>query len=137
MYPKQKLFRRFISSHTDRGELFIPPREHFFKNNFPSQQKGGKLCPPETSQKLWFSDVFMEYRNEFLAWNESMSTLKLFGTINNFSRISSVQCSILYRNQLLHFRAVFRDCFGDTVFWNGNFSSPTPWLPAGKKITSF
>ena len=27
--------------------------------------------------------------------------------------------------------------FGDTVFWNGNFSLSTPWLPRGKKITSF
>ena len=27
--------------------------------------------------------------------------------------------------------------FGDTVFWNGNFSLPTPWLPGSKKIKTF
>ena len=27
--------------------------------------------------------------------------------------------------------------FGDAIFWNGNFSLPIPWLPGGKKITSF
>ena len=54
--------------HTQIEENYsFPPESIFFKINFPSQQKGGKLYPPETSQKLWFSDVFMEYRNEFLA----------------------------------------------------------------------
>ena len=27
--------------------------------------------------------------------------------------------------------------FGDTIFGNGNFYLPTPWLPGDKKITSF
>ena len=37
-------------------------------------------------------------------------------------------------------RFICQDCiqrfFGDTIFWNGNFSSPTPWLLGRKKIIS-
>ena len=41
------------------------------------------------------------------------------------------------KNECLHVQGRIQRFFGDTVFWNCNFSLLTQWLPGGKKITSF